>query len=152
MSQGIQGFESLLLRKSFAGARNARRRIRPQVGGSTCFRGRRGRRLAPARAPAGRLERVREVLRLAGDLSVAELHDADRRDRALVVEEHVLDDPQVTAAYRSPDLEASPGRVIPARLEHVPTAAEALAGLRVLELDVVAIDLALGGVVAGVGR
>jgi uncharacterized protein (DUF58 family) len=69
---------------------------------------------APARAPGWSLERVGKVLRLVRHLSVEELHDADGRDRAPIVEDHVLGDPQIAGAERSPDLEATPCRVVPA--------------------------------------
>src|SRR5277367_1593940 len=53
--------------------------------------------------------------------------------------------------HRSPELEATPGWVLPARLEHVATAPEAFPRLRILELDIVAVDVALSRIVSSIG-
>ena len=106
----------------------------------------------PLRAPGRRFEPVGKVLNLVSDLSVAKFHDADGGDGPPIVKDDVFDDPEVSAAERTLHLETSPGGVLGARFEYVATAVEVLAGLRILELDVVAIDLALRLFIPFVGR
>ena len=66
-------------------------------------------------SPPGReIERVREVLRLAGDFPIAELHDAHRVDRTPVVGDHVLAHPQIAAADHSAHGKAQFRRVVSA--------------------------------------
>ena len=62
--------------------------------------------LDPLSPPGRGIERTGEVLRLAGDLAIAELHDATRVDWPLIVADHVLGNPQVAAAEHAPDGEA----------------------------------------------
>jgi hypothetical protein len=54
--------------------------------------------LDPLSPPGRGIERTREVLCLAGNLAIAELHDANRVDWPLIVADHVLIDPQVAAS------------------------------------------------------
>ncbi len=97
--------------------------------------------LDPLSPPGRRLERIREVLRLAGNLAIAELHDADRVDWPPIVADHVLGDPQVAASEHTPDGEAQLRRVVPAQGLDVAPAADPLARLWVLNHDVIVVDL-----------
>jgi hypothetical protein len=92
--------------------------------------------------PPGRgLERVREVLRLAGNLTIAELHDANRVNRAPVVADHVLANPQVAASHHSANGKAQFRRVVSAQSLYVIPAADPLSRLGVLDHDIIMIDL-----------
>src|ERR1700722_10779074 len=96
----------------------------------------------PLGTPGRRLERICEVLRLAGDLTAAKLHNADREDRPTVVVNHILCDPEVTFPDHPPDHESPrPGRVVAAERLHVVSPADALPRLGILDDDVVAVDL-----------
>lgn len=52
--------------------------------------------------PGRGIERIREVLCLAGNFAMAELYDANRVDWPLIVADHVLGDPQVAASEHAP--------------------------------------------------
>src|SRR5260370_36618239 len=100
--------------------------------------------LDPLSSPCRRTERIREVLRLASNLAIAELHDADRVDWPLIVADHVLGDPQVAASEHAPDEEAQLGRVVPAQGLHVMPAADPLTRLGIFYHDVIVLDLVFG--------
>src|SRR5579872_202919 len=95
------------------------------------------------RARRSGLERIGEILRLARDLAVDELHDADRIGRAPVVSEDEFGDPKVARADDPPDREALPVRLRSARGLNVAAPADALARLRIFERRVLAVDLML---------
>ena len=65
--------------------------------------------LNPFAPPGGRVERVREILRLVYDLSIAEFHDAHCECRAPLVVDCVFSDPQITHSENS--LYAEAGRL-----------------------------------------
>ena len=59
--------------------------------------------LDPLSSPCRRTERIREVLRLASNLAIAELHDADDVRWLFIIGQHVLGDPECSGAYNTPD-------------------------------------------------
>ena len=67
----------------------------------------------PLGPPGWGLERTREVLRLADDFAIAELHNTNRVDRMPVVANHVIANPQLAATDHSTDGEYQLGRVMP---------------------------------------
>ena len=93
--------------------------------------------LDPLSPPGRGIERTREVLCLASNLAIAELHDANRVDWPLIVADHVLGDPQVAASEHAPDGEAQLGRVVPAQGLHVMPAADPLTRLGIFYHDVI---------------
>jgi len=100
--------------------------------------------LDPLSSPCWRTERIREVLRLASNLAIAELHDADRVDCPLIVADHVLSDPQVAASEHAQDGEAQLGRVVPAQGLDIAPAADPLTRLGILDHDLIVVDLVFG--------
>src|SRR5258708_23185421 len=100
--------------------------------------------LDPLSSPCRRTERIREVLRLASNLAIAELHDADRVDFPLIIADYVLGDPQVAAYEHAQDGEAQLGRVVPAQGLDVAPAADPLTRLGILYHDVIVVDLVFG--------
>src|SRR5215471_19920075 len=77
------------------------------------------------------LERVAEVLRLAGHLSVAEFHDAHGVRRYAVIAEDQFGDPEIAAADDPLDCEALLARLHRSALLDVVSAANAFARLRI---------------------
>jgi len=100
--------------------------------------------LDPLSPPGRGIERTREVLCLASNLAIAELHDANRVDWPLIVADHVFGDPQVAASEHAPDGEAQLGRVVPAQGLHVMPAADPLTRLGIFYHDVIVLDLVFG--------
>src|SRR5208337_5333562 len=84
-------------------------------------------------ARRSRLERVAEVLGLAGHLAIQELHDAHRIGRSAVMREDEFRDPEVARADDAAHREALRVRLRDARGLDVVPAPDALARLRVLE-------------------
>jgi hypothetical protein len=72
-----------------------------------------------------RLERIAEVLRLAGDLSVAEFHDADGVRRHAVIADHDFADPEIAVADDPLDGEALLARLYRSALLDFVSAANA---------------------------
>jgi len=83
----------------------------------------------PLGPPGRRLERIREVLRLAGDFTIAELHDTNSADRMPVVADHVLANPHYATSDHSADGESQLGRVMHTQGQDVIPAADPLARL-----------------------
>ena len=98
----------------------------------------------PLGPPGRRLERFREVLCLAGDFTIAELHNANRVDRMPVVADHVLANPHLAAPDHSSDGEYQLGRVMPTQGLDVVPAADTLARLGVLDHNIIVVDLVFG--------
>src|ERR1700730_4012677 len=97
-----------------------------------------------------RLERIGEILRLARHKAVAEFHNAHPVGRRAVVSENELGDPEIAAADDAPHRETLPVRLQAPALLDVAAAADALAGLRIVENGVVAVDVVLGLEIAGI--
>jgi hypothetical protein len=106
--------------------------------------------LDPLSPPGWGLERIGEVLRLMGDLAIAELHDTDRVDWSALVRDHVLGDPQIATPEDAPDSEATWFvRVVTAQgLDSAP-AIDAFARLGIVDDGVVVVDLVFGVLVTG---
>ena len=100
--------------------------------------------LDPLSPPGRGIERIREVLCLAGNFAIAQLHDANRVDWPLIVADHVLGDLQVAASEHAPDGEAQHGRLVPAQGRHVMSAADPLTRLGIFYHDVIVPDLVCG--------
>jgi hypothetical protein len=95
--------------------------------------------------PPGRgLERIRAVLRLAGDFTVAELHTANRVDQMPVLANHVLANPQLAAPDHSADSEYQLGRVMPTQGLDVEPTADTLVRLGVFDHNIIVVDLVFG--------
>ena len=75
--------------------------------------------VSPPRTPGGRLERVRIVLDLASDLSIAKFHDADGGHGAPVIKYDVFGGPEVSASERTLHVKTSLGGILVARLVEV---------------------------------
>ena len=89
------------------------------------------------------LERVAEVLRLAGDLSVAELHDADGVRRHPVIAEHEFGHPEIAVPDDPLDGEALLAWLHRSALLDFVSAANAFARLRVLKRCIFVVNLVL---------
>ena len=97
------------------------------------------------------LERSAEILRLAGDFSIAEFHDAHGIGWHAVIAEHEFGDPEIAAADNPLDGEALLARLhLPALLNLGPTA-NAFARLRISELRILLVDLMLDDEIIGIG-
>ena len=97
--------------------------------------------LDPLSPPGRGVEGISEVLCLAGNLAIAELHEATRVDWPLIVADYVLGNPQVAASEHAPNGEAQHGRVVPAQGWHVMPAADPLTRLGIFYHDVIVPDL-----------
>src|SRR6266487_6285755 len=97
--------------------------------------------LDPLSSPSRCLERIGKVLRLVGNLAIAKLHNADCLRWLLVIAEHVLGDPEIADPKDAPDGEAQLRWVVSAKGLNVVATADSLARLRILDQDVVVIDL-----------
>src|SRR5581483_1374611 len=82
--------------------------------------------------------------------TVAEFHDAHRVGRRAVVGENEFCDPKVAAADDAADRKALRVRLDAPALLDIAAAADALAGLRIVEHGVLAVDVVLGLEIAGV--
>src|SRR5689334_6603445 len=87
------------------------------------------------------LEGVAEILRFAGDLSVAKFHDAHGVRRRAVIAEHEFGDPEVAIADDPLDGEALLARLHRSALLNLAAAANAFARLRIVEHRIFAVDL-----------
>src|ERR1700754_5330786 len=96
------------------------------------------------RARWPRLKRIAEVPRLPLDVSVPEFHDAHRVRGRAVVGEHEFCDPEITRADDSPHRKALLVRLNGSALLDIAPASDALAGLRIVEHSVIAVDVMLG--------
>ena len=105
-------------------------------------------RFNPRGAPRPRLERVTEVLRLAKDLPIPELHDTDSVGRLPIIADDIFGNPKITVAKHTLNGEVLVGKQPPRRPNGDP-ATDALAGLRILQHGVVVVDLILSIVVTG---
>src|SRR5262249_57444478 len=114
-----------------------------RAGSSTSRRLRSPHPLDPLSARRSRLERIAEVLGLASDLPVLQLHDAHRVGRLPIVSEDEFGDPEIAVAQNASHREALPARLCGARHLYVAPAADALAGLRILEAGGFAVHLLL---------
>ena len=63
-------------------------------------------RFNPLWAPRPRLERITEVLRLAKDLPIPELHDADSVGRLASITDDIFGNPKIAVAKHAPNGEA----------------------------------------------
>ena len=97
--------------------------------------------LDPLSSPGRCLERIGKVLRLVGNLAIAKLHNADGLRWLLVIAEHVLGDPEIAAPKDAPDGETQLRRVVSAKGLNVVATADSLARLRILDQDIIVIDL-----------
>src|SRR5208283_3542463 len=89
------------------------------------------------------LERIAEILGLARDLPIEELHDAHRVGRPAVIREDEFRDPEIARADDAAHREALRVRLRDARGLDVVPAPDALARLRVLEQCVLAVYVVL---------
>src|SRR5436190_16640481 len=96
-------------------------------------------------------EWIAEILRLAGDLSVAEFHDAYSVRWHAVIVEHEFGDPEVAVADDPLDGEALLIRLHRSALLNLASAANAFARLRVVEHRILAINLMLDCEVIRIG-
>src|SRR3954447_6260193 len=95
--------------------------------------------------PRGRrLEPVAEILRLVRHQTVAEFHDAHDVRRHPVIGQHEFAHPEIVAADNSSNREALLVRLHEPALLDVAATADALAGLRIVEHRVLAINVVLG--------
>src|SRR5258708_22350569 len=85
--------------------------------------------LDPLRARRPRLERIAEILGLAGHLPIEELHDAHGVRRLTVIGQDIFSDPEVVRADYPPHYEALPVRLRGTRRLDLPPPADALPGL-----------------------
>src|ERR1700722_6883799 len=99
--------------------------------------------LDPLRARRSWYERVGEVLGLADDLAIQELHDAHRVRGPAVIGEYEFRDPEVARADDAAHLEAFRVRLRDAGGLDVAPAPDALARLRVFEQRVVPVYVVL---------
>src|SRR3954453_17675270 len=97
--------------------------------------------LDPLRARRPRLERIAEILGLAGHLPLTELHDAHGVGRPPVIGQNIFSDPEVARADHPPHREAFSVRLRGARGLYLPPAAYALARLRIFEHRVLSVNL-----------
>src|SRR6202030_4008025 len=86
--------------------------------------------LDPLRARRPGLERIAEILDLAGHLPIKELHDAHGVRRPPVIGQNKFRDPEITRADDPPHRETFPVRLRGARELYLPPPADALARLR----------------------
>jgi hypothetical protein len=108
-------------------------------------------RFNPLWAPRPRLERITEVLRLAKDLPIPELHDADSVGRLASITDDIFGNPKIAVAKHAPNGEALLGsnpRVV--RMASRPRMRSPDWGI--LQHGVFVIDLILSFVVTGLGR
>src|SRR3954470_3160049 len=89
------------------------------------------------------LERIAKILRFAGDLSVAEFHDAHGVRRRAVIAEHEFGDPEVAIADDPLDGEALLVWLHRSALLNLAAAANAFARLRIVEHRIFLVDLML---------
>src|SRR5579859_7789554 len=97
-------------------------------------------RFDPLSARCGGGEWIGEVLGFAGNLVIAELHDAYGVGGLAVVGEYEFGDPKIAAANDAPDRETFFVGLTGTLALYVASTAGALAGLRVLQHSVLAID------------
>ena len=86
-------------------------------------------------------ERISKVLCLVGNFAIAKLHNAHCLRWLLVIAEHVLGDPEIAAPKDAPDGETQLRRVVSAKGLNVVATADSLARLRILDQDIIVIDL-----------
>src|SRR5205814_7942476 len=110
-----------------------------------------GQPLDPLRARRPRLERIAEILGLAGHLPIEELHDAHGVSRPPIIGQDVFSNPKVGRADHPPYCEAFPVRLHGARRLNLPPTADALARLRIFEHRVLSVNLMLRLEVVRVG-
>src|SRR5580704_13681052 len=106
----------------------------------------------PLSTRCGSHEWIRKVLCFSPNLVAPELHDAHGVGRLAVIGQDVFGDPKITAANNSPDRKPLFVRLTRALTLYVASTAGSLAGLRVFQHRVLAIDEVLGFKIAGVGR
>src|SRR4051795_11832389 len=111
---------------------------------SSCNRAVLPHRLDKMRPRGRRLEPVAEILRLVRHQAVAEFHDAHDVRRHPVIGQHEFAHPEIVAADDAPNSEAFLVRLHEPALLDVAATADALAGLRIVEHCVLAIDVVLG--------
>jgi hypothetical protein len=97
--------------------------------------------LDPLSSPGRWLERISKVLCLVGNFAIAKLHNAHGLRWLLVIAEHVLGDPEIAEALDTPDGEAQLRRVVGAYGLNVVATTDSLARLRILDQDIIVIDL-----------
>src|ERR1700720_3521412 len=83
-------------------------------------------RFNPLSAPRPRLERVTEVLRLAKDLPIPELHDTDSVGRLPIIADDIFGNPNIAAPKHTPNGEVLVGQQ-PSRRPDGEPATDALA-------------------------
>jgi hypothetical protein len=108
-------------------------------------------RFNPLRSTWPGFEGFTEILCFAKHLSIPEFHDADSVERLPIITDDVFGNPKVAAPNHAPDGEVLVGKQPPRRPDGEP-AADALAGLGILQHSVVMVDLILDIIVAGLGR
>jgi len=113
--------------------------------------GRSANRLDQVRPRRPRLKWISEILRLAGNLPVAEFHDAYSVRRRTVIAEYEFGDPEVAVADDPLDGEALLARLHCSALLNLASAANALARLRIVKDRVLTIDLVLDQEIIRIG-
>ena len=78
-------------------------------------------RFNPLGAPRPRLEGITEVLRLAKDLSIPELHDTDSVGRLPIITDDIFGNPKIAAPNHAPNGEVLVGKQPPRRPDGEPT-------------------------------
>src|SRR3954464_1308987 len=110
-----------------------------------------GHTLDPFGARRPRLERIGEILGLAGHLPPDEFHDAHGVRRPPVIGQDIFSDPEAARAGYPPHCEAFPVRLRGPRRLNLPPPADALARLRIFEHRVLSVNLVLPFEVVRIG-
>src|ERR1700677_952525 len=98
--------------------------------------------LDPLAPPVRSLERVREILGLVQDLTVAKLHDAHRVCWSPLVGDDVFGDPEITFSEDSPDVETRRlARMMASQCLQVNSPDDSLTRLRVFTDGIVCVDI-----------
>src|ERR1700690_3900293 len=108
--------------------------------------------LDPLRARGPRLKGIAEVLGLTGNLAVFELHDTHRVSRRAVIGEDEFGDPKVGGTEYALHGKALLVRLRRTRRLNIAPAADPLAGLRVFQHRILAINGMLRLKIVGIGR
>src|ERR1700692_1353519 len=106
----------------------------------------------PLSARCGCHEWIRKVLCFPRNLVAFELHNADGVRRLAVIGQDEFGDPKIAAAKNSPDRKAFFVRLAGALVLDVASTAGSLAGLRVFQHRVLAINAVLRFKIVGIGR
>jgi hypothetical protein len=109
--------------------------------------------LNPLAPPGWRLERIREILRLVHNLTIAEFHNAHCICRSLLIGDCVFRDPEIAFSENSPDVEARrlAWMMTPQGLQ-IASPEDSLTGLRIIANGIVGVNIVFGVCIAGCRR